>query len=74
MTQHQILGRHPEKDTILDTKWLYIFLSHGIAGMIIRWIEEDFSTPPEYMAKQVIEFMLVSTEVFYVKSKEEEIV
>lgn len=63
-----------EKGTILDTKWLYIFRSHGIAGMIIRWIEEDFSTPPEYMAKQVIELMLVSTEVFYVKSKEEEIV
>ncbi|WP_309240468.1 MULTISPECIES: TetR-like C-terminal domain-containing protein [unclassified Caldibacillus] len=74
MTQHQILGRHPEKDTILDTKWLYIFRSHGIAGMIIRWIEEDFSTPPEYMAKQVIELMLVSTEVFYVKPKEDEIV
>ncbi|WP_368976687.1 TetR-like C-terminal domain-containing protein [Caldifermentibacillus hisashii] len=36
---------------MLDTKWLYIFRSHGIAGMIIRWIEEDFSTPPEYMAK-----------------------
>lgn len=42
--------------------------------MIIRWIEEDFSTPPEYMAKQFIELMLVSTEVFYVKPKEDEIV
>lgn len=52
---------------ILDIKWLYIYRSHGIAGMIIRWIEEDFQTPQHEMAKQVIELMMVSTEVFRVK-------
>ena len=53
----------------LDTKWLYIYRSHGIAGMIIRWIEEDFQTPNSEMAKQVIELMIVSTKVFRVKEK-----
>jgi len=51
----------------LDIKWLYIYRSHGIAGMVIRWIEEDFQTPQEEMAQQIIELMLVSTDVFRVK-------
>jgi AcrR family transcriptional regulator len=57
-----------EEGTSISTKWLYIYRSHGIAGLIIRWIEEDFSTSPEYMSKQIVELMLTSTEVFYVKS------
>ncbi|MBB3125665.1 AcrR family transcriptional regulator [Paenibacillus rhizosphaerae] len=55
--------------TELDPKWLYIFRAHGIAGLVIRWIEEDFPESPEYMAKQIVELMLTSTEVFYVKNK-----
>ncbi|WP_249871682.1 TetR/AcrR family transcriptional regulator [Oceanobacillus saliphilus] len=51
----------------LDLKWLYIYRSHGIAGMIIRWIEEDFQTPQNEMSKQVVELMLVSTESFRIK-------
>ncbi|RLL44858.1 TetR family transcriptional regulator [Oceanobacillus piezotolerans] len=53
--------------TILDPKWLYIYRAHGVAGLIIRWIEEDFSEEPEYMAKQIIELMVTSTDGFYVK-------
>ncbi|WP_010095184.1 TetR/AcrR family transcriptional regulator [Ornithinibacillus scapharcae] len=55
------------EDSELDQKWLYIYRAHGVAGLIIRWIEEDCSTPPEYMSKQIIELMMTSTEVFYVK-------
>ena len=55
------------KGTQLNPKWLYIYRAHGIAGVIIRWIEEDFRTPPEYMAKQIVELMVTSTEVFYMK-------
>lgn len=51
----------------LSLNWLYIYRAHGIAGLIIRWIEEDFPTTPKYMAKQIVELMLISTEVFYVK-------
>ncbi|KAB2330311.1 TetR/AcrR family transcriptional regulator [Bacillus mesophilum] len=51
----------------INTKWLYIYRSHGIAGLIIRWIEEGFQTEKEEMAQQVIELMLVSTDVFRVK-------
>jgi len=46
---------------------LYIYRAHGIAGMIIRWIEEDFSASPEYMSKQEVELMLTSTDKFVVK-------
>lgn len=56
-----------EQETELDLKWLYIYRAHGIAGMIIRWIEEDFSTSPKYMSKQVVELMLTSTDKFIVK-------
>lgn len=55
------------EDSSLDQKWLYIYRAHGIAGLIIRWIEEDFSEPPLYLAEQVVELMLVSTSVFKVK-------
>lgn len=56
-----------KEGTILDQKWLYIYRAHGVAGLIIRWIEEGFSEEPEYMSKQIIELMVTSTEGFYVK-------
>ncbi|RDW20302.1 TetR family transcriptional regulator [Oceanobacillus arenosus] len=58
-----------EEGSTLDPKWLYIYRSHGIAGLIIRWIEEGFSASPEYMAKQIVELMTTSTKVFTVKGK-----
>ncbi|MCM3786282.1 TetR/AcrR family transcriptional regulator [Neobacillus mesonae] len=57
-----------DKGTSVEPKWLYTFRAHGIAGFIIRWIEEGFKESPEYMSKQIVELMLVSTKVFYVKS------
>ncbi|MET3699665.1 TetR family transcriptional regulator [Bacillus oleivorans] len=53
--------------TQLNPKWFYIYRAHGIAGVIIRWIEEDFRTPSDYMAKQIVELMVTSTDVFHVK-------
>lgn len=55
------------EDSVLGSKWLYVYRAYGIAGLIIRWIEEDFPEPPLQMAKQVVELMLVSTPVFKVK-------
>ncbi|WP_340016939.1 TetR/AcrR family transcriptional regulator [Paenibacillus sp. FSL K6-1318] len=52
----------------IDPKWLYIYRAHGVAGLIIRWIEEDFPTTPQYMNKQIVELMLLSTETFHVKN------
>ena len=52
---------------ILDIKWLYIYRSHGLAGMIIRWIENDFQESSKFMSQQVVELMLTSTPLFYVK-------
>lgn len=57
----------------LDPKWLYIFRAHGISGLLIRWIEEDCSEPPEYMAKQIVSLMIVSTEIFYVKDRQDHV-
>lgn len=51
----------------LDIKWLYIYRSHGLAGMIIRWIEDDFQETPSFMSQQVVDLMLTSTDLFYVK-------
>lgn len=52
---------------ILDIKWLYIYRSHGLAGMIIRWIEDEFQESSKFMSQQVVELMLTSTPLFYVK-------
>ncbi len=57
------------KDSSVDAKWLYIYRANGIAGLIIRWIEEDFPHTPTYMAEQIVELMVVSTESFFVKGK-----
>mgnify|MGYP003499196760 FL=1 len=50
----------------IDVKWLYIYRAHGLSGMIIRWIEEDFSTPAHVMAEQVLKLMTVTTYKFTV--------
>lgn len=50
----------------VDVKWLYIYRAHGLSGMIIRWIEEDFATPAHVMAEQVLKLMTVTTYKFTV--------
>nr|WP_238456133.1 TetR-like C-terminal domain-containing protein [Lederbergia galactosidilytica] len=57
-----------EEGTNLDPKWLYIYRSHGIAGLVIRWIEDGFTPSPYYMSEQIIKLMLTTTEVFRVKN------
>ncbi|MBO0993424.1 TetR/AcrR family transcriptional regulator [Bacillus sp. SD088] len=57
-----------KEETQLDPKWLYIYRSHGIAGLVIRWIEDGFSPSSYYMSEQIIELMLIKTEVFQVKN------
>lgn len=56
------------EDTTIDLNSLYIFRAYGVAGLIIRWIEEDFPTAPEFMSEQVVQLMVVSTDVFHVKN------
>lgn len=48
----------------VDIKWLYVYRAHGLAAMIIRWIEEDFSTPAQEMAEQVLQLMTLVTYTF----------
>lgn len=56
-----------EKGTNVSPNWLYIYRAHGISGLIIRWIEEDFPETPEYMSEQIVALMLTGTETFHVK-------
>ena len=53
--------------SLLDLKLLYIYRSHGIAGIIIRWIEGGFQETPEYMSEQIVALMVTSTKVFHIK-------
>lgn len=55
------------EESNLDVKLLYIFRSHGIAGIIIRWIEDGFLASPEYMSEQIVALMVTSTKVFHHK-------
>ena len=55
------------EESQLDLKLLFIYRSHGIAGIIIRWIEGGFQETPEYMSEQIIALMVTSTKVFHIK-------
>lgn len=55
------------EESHLDLKLLYIYRSHGIAGIIIRWIEDGFQESPEYMSEQIVALMVTSTKVFHIK-------
>lgn len=56
-----------QRNSRINPSWLFIFRAHGIAGVIKRWIEEGCIESPQYLAVQIVELMLTSTEVFYVK-------
>ena len=56
-----------EEENSLDLKLLYIYRSHGIAGIIIRWIEDGFLETPEYMSEQIVALMITSTKIFHIK-------
>lgn len=53
----------------LEPKWLYVYRAHGVAAVIIRWIEDGFQQSPDYMAEQIIALMITGTEIFYVKGR-----
>lgn len=55
-------------EIVLDTKWLYTYRAYGLTGLIIRWVEEDFSDSPEHMTVQTLKLMTTATKVFYVKN------
>ncbi|BAC15140.1 transcriptional regulator (tetR-family) [Oceanobacillus iheyensis HTE831] len=62
--EYEILSDSNEN---INIKWFYIYRAHGIAGFIIRWIEDDFPHSPSYMAKQIVELMVSSTAIFHQK-------
>jgi len=55
------------EETKLKQKWLYVYRAHGVAAVILRWIEDGFQESPVYMAEQIIALMITGTDIFYVK-------
>ena len=55
------------EETKLEQKWLYVYRAHGVAAVILRWIEDGFQESPVYMAEQIIALMITGTDIFYVK-------
>lgn len=55
------------EETDLEQKWLYVYRAHGVAAVILRWIEDGFQESPVYMAEQIIALMITGTDIFYVK-------
>ncbi|SES42047.1 hypothetical protein SAMN05518872_11157 [Psychrobacillus sp. OK032] len=51
----------------MEQKWLYVYQAHGVAAVILRWIEDGFQESPLYMAEQIIALMITGTDIFYVK-------
>lgn len=51
----------------LDIQLFSTYRIHGIIGLILEWIENDFSKSSSYMAEQLIQILKFSTSKIYVK-------
>lgn len=51
----------------VDIHLFYTYRAHGIVGIIIHWIEDNYPQTIEYMSRQIIQLMMVSTHQFWVK-------
>lgn len=51
----------------LDIQLFSTYRIHGIIGLILEWIENDFSESSSYMAEQLIQILKFSTSKIYVK-------
>ena len=58
-----------EEANTLEPKWLYVYRAHGVAAVILRWIEDGYKESPLYMAEQILALMVTATDVFNVKGE-----
>jgi AcrR family transcriptional regulator len=54
----------------LDSSWLYVYKAHGVAAVMIRWLENGCIEKPEEMSKQILLLMVTSTSTFINKNLE----
>ncbi|PWW08644.1 TetR family transcriptional regulator [Paenibacillus cellulosilyticus] len=57
-----------ESDKPLDLKYFSTYRIHGIIGLILTWIDEDFKESPDFMSQQLIQVLKFSTPGFYVRT------
>lgn len=56
-------------DAHMDKKLFGTYRIHGIIGLILEWIDNDFDQPPAYMAEQLIVILRFYTPKIYVKQQ-----
>ncbi|MFT4414366.1 TetR/AcrR family transcriptional regulator [Fredinandcohnia humi] len=60
-----------EIDPSIDVQLFSTYRIHGIIGLIVEWIENDFEQPSSYMADQLIHIMKFYTPKIRIKKKKE---
>lgn len=53
----------------IDIRLFSTYRIHGIIGLIVEWIENDFKESSSYMAEQLIQVLKFSTPKIYIKKK-----
>ncbi|RFB13512.1 TetR/AcrR family transcriptional regulator [Bacillus sp. HNG] len=56
-------------DPDIDIKLFSTYRIHGIIGLILEWIENDFEQSSSYMAEQLIHILKFHTPKIYIKRK-----
>lgn len=56
-------------DSSIDIKLFSTYRIHGIIGLILEWIENDFRESSSYMAEQLIQILKFSTPKVFIKKK-----
>jgi len=52
----------------LDSSWLYVYRAHGVAAVMIRWLENGCVESPMEMSKQILLLMITGTSTFINKN------
>ncbi|MBM4763326.1 TetR/AcrR family transcriptional regulator [Bacillus sp. B15-48] len=58
-----------ELDSNIEFRMFVTFRVHGLIGLILEWIENDFPDSPSYMGEQLIHILKLFTPKYYVKNQ-----
>lgn len=56
-----------KSETDIDIELFYQYRVHGIIGLILEWIRNDFQHSPCYMAEQIVKIATFHTKKIYIK-------
>lgn len=52
----------------LESSWLYVYRAHGVAAVMIRWLENGCVESPTEMSRQILLLMVTGTSTFINKN------